>query len=166
MWGQRPRRCYDSMLVGYGCTIATGVCATLAQSGGLVHKDGTRMAHGVGVVFDKAHGMPTALEFVGNLLGNAAFKLEVVGRSTPGAAIEPAGSGNGFLRGHAKIDHAGNNGSLGLGLALATHCSVNKVGLAVFEQHGRVERVEGTLARLKVVDVLGIKRKEAAPVLQ
>lgn len=77
------------------------------------------MAHGVGVVFNQAHGMPAPLEFVRHFLGNAAFKLEVVGRSAPCAAIKPAGSGNGFLRGHAKVHHAGNDGGLGLGLAFA-----------------------------------------------
>ena len=65
------------MLVGYSCTVATGICAALAQSGGLVHKDGTRMAHGVGVVFDKAHGMPTALELGGNHAFGYAARVDI-----------------------------------------------------------------------------------------
>ena len=124
------------------------------------------MAHGIGIVLHPAHGVPAPGQLVGHVSGDAALQLEVVAGLAPGAAVQPAGRVDGFLRGHAVIQHAGGDGGLRLGLALAAHGAVDEEGLAVPGQHGRVQGVEGTLAGLKAVDVRRVEGEEAAPVLE
>ena len=124
------------------------------------------MAHGIGIVLHPAHGVPAPGQLVGHVSGDAAFQLEVVAGLAPGAAVQPAGRVDGFLRGHAVIQHAGGDGGLRLGLALAAHGAVDQEGLAVPEQHGRVQGVEGALAGLEAIDVRGVEGEEAAPVLE
>ena len=124
------------------------------------------MAHGIGIVLHPAHGVPAPGQLVGHVSGDAALQLEVVAGLAPGAAVQPAGRVDGFLRGHAVIQHAGGDGGLRLGLALAAHGTVDEERLAVPGQHGRVQGVEGTLAGLKAVDVRRVEGEEAAPVLE
>ena len=110
--------------------------------------------------------MPPPFQVARYIFGNASLKFQVVGFCPPASAQQPARCIDGILRVHAKVHHAGGHGCNGLRLAVAAHTAVNKVGFAVFEQHGWCQGVQGALARMEAVNVARFKGKGAAPVLQ
>jgi hypothetical protein len=97
---------------------------------------------------------------------DAALQGEARHRLPPGAAPEPTGGVNGGLGGHGKINRTGQQSQLGLGLTLSPHGAEHSVQLALVQHEARHQGVQGALARGQTIDVMGIQRKEAAPILQ